>query len=111
MTIFEDNSLDAIINSFVLHEVFSGSRYNERIVSDTLRHHLKALKNGGTMFIRDYARPPPEEFVLMEMPDKPSNGPALKDLSESDLLVWWYLRWLLGTNSDGQILPGPEWVP
>ena len=35
--IFEPESLDAIINSYILHEVYSASRYNERIVSDTLR--------------------------------------------------------------------------
>ena len=68
--IFEPESMDAIINSYVLHEVFSGSRYNERIVSDTLRKQFKILKNGGVMFIRDFARPPPGEYVLMEMPDK-----------------------------------------
>jgi tRNA G46 methylase TrmB len=32
--IFEKESLDAIVNSYVLHEVYSGSRYNEQIVSD-----------------------------------------------------------------------------
>lgn len=86
---FEHDSLDAIINSYILHEVYSGSRYNERIVSDTLRRHFRMLKVGGTMFIRDFARPPPEEFVLMEMPDEPSRGNDLKDLSEADLLVWY----------------------
>ena len=87
--IFEPNSLDAIINSYVLHEVYSGSRYNERIVSDTLGKQFKMLKRDGIMFIRDYARPPPEEFVLMEMPDKESAGRDLAGLSEADLLVWY----------------------
>lgn len=87
--IFEDESIDAIINSYVLHEIFSASRYNERIVADTLRKHFKALKKGGCMFIRDYARPPPEEFVLLEMPDEPSKGKDLARLSDPDLLIWY----------------------
>ena len=87
--IFEPESIDAIVNSYVLHEVFSGSRYNERIVSDTLRKHFKILKKGGAMFIRDYARPPPGELVLMEMPDIPSAGNTLATLSEPDLLIWY----------------------
>lgn len=87
--IFEEESVDAIVNSYILHEVYSGSRYNERIVSDTLHNHFKALKKGGVMFIRDYARPPPEDFVLMEMPDVRSKGTELARLSEADLLVWY----------------------
>lgn len=86
---FEAGSVDAIINSFILHQVYSGSRYNERIVSDTLRRQFRMLKVGGTMMIRDFVRPPPEEFVVMEMPDKQSSGPDLKSLSEADLLVWY----------------------
>jgi SAM-dependent methyltransferase len=87
--IFEPESHDAIINSFVLHEVYSASRYNERIVSDTLRRQFRVLKKGGAMFIQDYARPPQGEFVLLEMPDIPSNGDDLASLSEPDLLVWY----------------------
>jgi SAM-dependent methyltransferase len=87
--IFEEESIDAIINAYVLHEIYSAQRYNERIVSDTLVSHFKALKKGGVMFIRDYARPPPEEFVLLEMPDIPSKGNDLARMSESDLLVWY----------------------
>jgi SAM-dependent methyltransferase len=87
--IFETESLDAIVNSYVLHEVYSGSRYNEQIVSDTLRKQFKMLKKGGIMFIRDYASPPPEEFVQLEMPDVPSTGKELSQLSESDLLIWY----------------------
>ena len=80
--LFEANSIDAIVNSYILHEVYSGSRYNERIVSDTLRKHFKMLKKGGLMFIRDFARPPPEEFVLMEMQDEPSHGDRLEQFSD-----------------------------
>ena len=87
--IFEAESLDAIVNSYILHEVYSGSRYNERIVSDTLRKHFKMLKKGGIMFVRDFARPPPEEFVLMEMQDEDRQCKELAKLSEADLLLWY----------------------
>ncbi len=87
--LFEEESVDAIVNSFVLHEVYSASRYNERIVSDTLRKHFKILKKGGAMFIRDFAAPPPDEFVLLEMPDNQQGGDTLATLSEPDLLIWY----------------------
>ena len=87
--IFEPESLDAIINSYCLHEIYSGSRYNEQIVRDTLSLHFKMLKKGGVMFIRDYSRPPPGEYVLLEMPDVASTGSDLSKLSEADLLVWY----------------------
>lgn len=84
-----ENSVDVIINSFVLHEVYSGSRYNERIVSDMLEQQFRMLKIDGMMYIRDYARPPPEEFVLLEMKDQASRGNKLSDMSEVDLLLWY----------------------
>ncbi|MCB9982215.1 MAG: class I SAM-dependent methyltransferase [Rhodospirillales bacterium] len=87
--IFEPESIDAVINSYILHEIYSASRYNERVVSETLGKQFKAMKKGGVMFIRDYAHPPPEEFVLLEMPDEPSTGKDLAHLSAPDMLVWY----------------------
>ncbi len=84
-----EESVDAIVNAYILHEVYSSSRYSERIVSETMATHFKALKKGGIMFVRDYARPPPEEFVLLEMPDVNSTGEDLAELSEPDLLMWY----------------------
>ena len=87
--LFEKESFDAIINSFILHEIYSASRYNEDIVAQTLHTHFDILKTGGTLFIRDYARPPPNEFVMLELPDKPSKGDTLTKLSDADLLLWY----------------------
>ncbi len=87
--IFPEESVDAIINSYTLHQVFSEARYNERIISDTLRKQFSMLKNDGVMFIRDYAKPPQGEFILMEMHDDESTGDKLSELSEADLLVWY----------------------
>ena len=86
---FDENSLDAIINSFTLHQVYSNARYNQRIVTDTLRKHFAMLKDDGIMFIRDYAKPSDNEFVLIEMHDKEGYTDELEDLSEVELLVWY----------------------
>ena len=86
---FKENSLDAIINSFTLHQVYSNARYNPRIVSDTLHKQFAMLKNDGLMFIQDYTKPSEDEFVLMEMHNRPSTGESLSDMSEADLLVWY----------------------
>ncbi len=86
---FEEKSLDAVINSFTLHQVFSNARYNTRIVSDTLRKQFAMLKDDGIMFIQDYTKPSDSEFVLMEMHDRESTGEELSQLSEADLLVWY----------------------
>jgi hypothetical protein len=87
--VFPAESLDAIINSYVLHEVYSASRYNERIVGDTLRRQFKMLKNGGTMFLQEYAQPPAGEYVLLQMTDEISNGDDPETLCDADLLVWY----------------------
>ncbi len=87
--LFEESSVDAIINSYTLHEVYSAARYANKAISDTLHTQFKALKTGGTMFIRDYARPPPGEYVQLEMPVAPSAGKDLKNMSETDLLLWY----------------------
>ncbi len=88
-SVFGKESIDAIIDSHILHEIYSGSRYDEQTVSETLIHHHKMLKKGGQLFIRDYARPPPGEFILMELPDLPSKSSSISDLSDADLLVWY----------------------
>ena len=87
--IFPAESLDVIINSFILHIIFSNARYNETIINDVLRKHFNMLKSDGIMFIRDYARPPPNRFVLIEMHDEDSESEKISDLSEADLLEWY----------------------
>ena len=85
---FEENSLDGIIDSFILHEKYSGSSYNDDTVRETLKDQFLFLRDDGLIFIRDYAMPPPEEFVLMELPDEKSHGSSLHHMSEADLLIW-----------------------
>lgn len=87
--LFEEESIDAFINSYILHRLYSESRYNDKIVSDTLRRQYSMLKDGGTLFIHDYAKPKGDDYVLIEMHDKESLGEEIKDLSQADLLAWY----------------------
>lgn len=88
-TLFKHDSIDAIVNSFLLHEIYSGEHYNDRSVVQTLTNQFDLLKPYGIMFLRDFAMPMTSEYVLMEMPDAPSRGDDLMDLSEADLLIWY----------------------
>ncbi|QQG35824.1 MAG: methyltransferase domain-containing protein [Micavibrio aeruginosavorus] len=85
----KEGSLDAIVNSFILHELYSNSRYNDRPVVHTLEKQFSLLKNEGLMLIRDFALPQRGEYVLLEMPDVQSRSTEPGKLSEPDLLVWY----------------------
>lgn len=84
--LFAENSLDAIINSFMLHEVYSAAGCNDWAVIETLEAQLRQLKQGGQLFLRDHVMPE-HDFVLMEMPDTPSRGESILEMSEADLLI------------------------
>jgi len=83
------NSTDVIVNSFVLHEIYSASHYSERLISETLHAQYLALKDTGVIIIRDHLMPTPGEYVLIEFKDTPSTGDDVASLSEPDLLVWY----------------------
>lgn len=85
----EEEKYDAIVNSFILFEIFSQSKYNEQAVINTLNNQFKLLKQNGLMFIRDHSMPSPGSYVMLEMPDSPSKNKELKGMSEADLLVWY----------------------
>ena len=83
------NSVDVIINSFILHEVYSASYYNERLIRHTLDEQYAALKDHGVIIIRDHLMPNPGEYVLIEFKDLASTGDDIDSLSEADLLIWY----------------------
>lgn len=84
---FEDESLDGIINSNILHGVYSAGGYNQSDVTQLLEKQIHKLKPGGIMVIRDYMMPPEGELVLMEMPDTPGTGKTPQQMSEAELLI------------------------
>lgn len=84
---FEDESLDGIINSNILHGVYSAAGYNQADVTQLLEKQIHKLKPGGIMLIRDYMMPAEGEFVLLEMPDTPGESRDVQRMSEAELLV------------------------
>lgn len=84
---FEDESLDCIINSNILYGVYSETGYNTDEVNTLLDRQVRKLKPSGTMLIRDYIMPPEEEFVFLELPDTPSKGKDIAQMSDADLLI------------------------
>lgn len=80
-------SIDAIINAFNLHEIYSKNNCNEKSVTNTLERQLTLLKPDGYVFTQGYIMPPEDEYVLIEMPDEPSKGNTIDQMSEIDLLI------------------------
>ena len=87
VTDMEDESIDGIVNSNILHHVYSSSRYDPRAVTDVLDNQTRKLKTGGTMLVRDYVMPPEGEFVQLELPDVPGKGEGPLNMSDADLLI------------------------
>ncbi|MBI1214310.1 MAG: methyltransferase domain-containing protein, partial [Alphaproteobacteria bacterium] len=83
----EDETVDGIINSNMLHHVYSASGYNPDEVTRLLEKQTRKLKVGGTMLIRDYLMPSEGEYVLLELPNVPSQGNDALTMSDADLLV------------------------
>ncbi|PZP54874.1 MAG: class I SAM-dependent methyltransferase, partial [Micavibrio aeruginosavorus] len=94
-------SVDAIINSFVLHEVYSESLYNERLISKLLERQYEALKDNGYILIRDYVLPSSGEYVLIELKDKGSSSDDIEKMSEADFLIWYSEHARSKSETDG----------
>jgi len=85
--VLPENSLDAVINSFILHEVYSQGNCNEMAVTNIIQQHFKMLKTDGLLYIRDFSLPE-SSYVLLEMPDEPSHPEnGVHGLSEPELLI------------------------
>lgn len=85
---FEDGSLDALVDAFTLHTIYSTSQTPELAVRNTLKMHLSLLRPGGVLFVQDYLYPSQEGFVLLEL-DEPADreNPATPPAAEN--LVWY----------------------
>ncbi len=80
-------SLDAIVNSFTLHEIYSKHNSSEKAVRKSLKRQFELLKEDGLLFIQGYLMPLEDSYVLLEMPDEPSKGDNIEELSEVELLT------------------------
>ena len=84
---FPDGSIEGIVNSNVFHRIYSASSYNAGDVSSLMERQIRKLKPGGTMLVRDFMKPPDDEYVLLELPDAPSHGTTIETLSLAELLI------------------------
>ena len=82
-----DEGLDGIINSNILHEIYSEHGYSTTAITELIELQIKKLRPGGVMLIRDYMMPPADEYVLLEFPNSFANGKTALDMSDADLLI------------------------
>lgn len=80
-------SIDAIVNSFTLHEIYSQNNCSEKAVTDSLERQFELLRKEGLIFIQDHAAPTSEEYILLEMLEEPNKGKSIEQLSEVELLL------------------------
>lgn len=69
-----EDSIDAIVASRVMGEIYTRSNYDDRPIADVLTKHFKLLKADGIIAIYDYAMPEMDEYVQIEFPI-PSRDP------------------------------------
>lgn len=85
--LFPDESVDAVIHSFTLHEIYSQTLCNDRVINKLVENHFRWLKPEGLLFIREFSLPE-TNYVLLEMPDEPSStADGVFGLSEPELLI------------------------
>lgn len=65
---FDDNSIDAVVDSRVLGDIYSQSGYREDAVRVALNEQFRVLRSEGFMVIYDFARAPDDEYMLLEFP-------------------------------------------
>lgn len=83
---FEDTSIDGIINSNILYQVYSENDRDPSEVTNVIEAQISKLKPGGLFLVRDYMMPT-DEYVFLELPDVESKGTHIAELSDADLLV------------------------
>jgi SAM-dependent methyltransferase len=85
--VFADDPLDGILSSSTLHHVYTFNGYSRAAVRRAIASHLACLRENGVFVLRDFVSPPRDAYILLELPDEPSGGDAIADLSDADLLV------------------------
>ncbi|MBU6234321.1 MAG: methyltransferase domain-containing protein [Alphaproteobacteria bacterium] len=63
-----DDSVDAIVASNLLGDIYSRGNYDETRIADMMGRLFKLLKADGLMVIHDYAMPEADEYVQIEFP-------------------------------------------
>lgn len=79
-----EDSVDAIIASSVMGDIYSRANYDDTKLQDTLARYFKLLRNDGVMVIYDYAMPDENTYVQMEFP-VPDRGKNVFRLASAPL--------------------------
>lgn len=69
-------TLDATVNSFILHEIYSSNNCSEKSVTDSLKRQFELLKPNGQIFFQGHIIPSNDDYVLIEMPEEFSKTPT-----------------------------------
>lgn len=84
--IFPPGTLDAVLDSSVLHHVTSFNDFSLAALERALDHQTSALREGGVLVIRDFVIPRGPDQVLLELPgDDGTDEGAVQSLSTSAL--------------------------
>jgi len=63
-----DDSVDAIVASRVIGEIYTRGNYDDTRVADVLARQFRVLKADGLLVIYDYAMPDADDYVQIEFP-------------------------------------------
>lgn len=81
------NSLDAIVNSFTLHEIYSENNCSEKSVTRSLERQFELLKDNGFVFIQGHFMLPEEDYVLLEIREDARAKKYRTRISDVELLT------------------------
>ncbi len=80
-------TLDAIINNFTLHEIYSENNCSERAVTLSLERQFDLLKQNGILFVQGHIMPPEDDYTLMEITENfVDKGHDIQNMSDIALL-------------------------
>jgi ubiquinone/menaquinone biosynthesis C-methylase UbiE len=104
--VFDDNSLDGILDSSVLHHVTSFNNFDINRIFSTFDNQVRQLKAGGVIIIRDFVRPDDaDKEIYLDLPeeDGASHASEPKDLSTAALFELFAQNWRSSANPDSHL--------
>lgn len=107
--IFPPDSLDGVLNSSVFHHLTSFNDFSLAPVHAALAHQAQALRDGGTLIIRDFVIPRGPHEVLLDLPTArpkaPPDGPLIgvHALPSAQLFEHFCATWRSSVNPQGPV--------
>ncbi|MEZ5902091.1 MAG: methyltransferase domain-containing protein [Alphaproteobacteria bacterium] len=81
------NSIDAIVNSFTLHEIYSENNCSEKSVLRSLERQFELLKDNGYIFIQGHFMSSEADYVLLEIREDTKSRKYRTRISDVELLT------------------------